>query len=169
MPILSAENSFRKGLVAMVEGDPAAAACHFQAAILIERQHGVTRPQMRYLSYYGLALAQSRGATPEAIQACETAARRDFFSPDLLLNLGRVYLLAGKTTKALATLERGVTIAPNHKTMRAEFDKIDRRTDPPLSIVPRNHPINKFLGKLRASFRSRAPRLFGNVRTEAPS
>ena len=110
-------------LVAMVEGDPAAAACHFQAAILIERQHGVSRPQMRYLSYYGLALAQSRGATPEAIQACETAARRDFFSPDLLLNLGRVYLLAGKTTKALATLERGVTIAPNHKTMRSKLEK----------------------------------------------
>ena len=75
MPILSAENSFRKGLVAMVEGDPATAATHFQSAILIERQHGVTRPQMRYLSYYGLSIAQSRSATPEAIQACETAAR----------------------------------------------------------------------------------------------
>src|SRR5262249_49157334 len=83
MPILSAENSFRKGLVALVEGDPATSATHFQSAILIERQHGVTRPQMRYLSYYGLSLAQSRSASPEAIQACETASRRDFFNPDL--------------------------------------------------------------------------------------
>lgn len=169
MPILSAENSFRKGLVALVEGDPAAASCHFQAAILIERQHGVSRPQMRYLSYYGLALAQSRGATPEAVQACEAAARRDFFSPELLLNLGRVYLLAGKTTKALATFERGVTIAPNHKAMRAELEKVDRRQAPPLSIVPREHPLNKFLGKLRWALRSRTPRIRSGMRTASPS
>jgi tetratricopeptide (TPR) repeat protein len=169
MPILSAENSFRKGLVALVEGDPAAANCHFQAAILIERQHGVSRPQMRYLSYYGLALAQSRGATPEAVQACEAAARRDFYSPELLLNLGRVYLLAGKTTKALATLERGIAIAPNHKAMRAELEKVDRRQIRPLSLVPRDHPLNKFLGKLRWALRHRAPRFLTGVRTVTPS
>jgi len=153
MPILSAENSFRKGLAAMADGDPASATTFFQAAILIERQQGVTRPQMRYLSYYGLALAMSRGATPEAIQACETASRRDFFSPDLLLNLGRVYALANKTTKALATFERGVTIAPSHKAMRAELAKIDRRQPPPLRMLARNHPINKLLGRLRAALR----------------
>lgn len=159
MPILSAENSFRKGLVALVEGDPATAATHFQSAILVERQHGVSRPQMRYLSYYGLSMAQSRGGSAEALQACETAARRDFFNPDLLLNLGRVYLLAGKTTKALATFERGALIAPGHKAMRAELDRVDRRQAPPLSIVPRNHPINRLLGKIRSALRSRAPRM----------
>ena len=169
MPILSAENSFRKGLVALVEGDPAAATCHFQAAILIERQHGVSRPQMRYLSYYGLALAQSRGATPEAIQACEAASRRDFYSPELLLNLGRVYLLAGKTTKALATLERGMAIAPNHKAMRAELEKVDRRQIKPLSFVSRQHPLNKFLGRIRWALRNRAPRFLSKMRTVTPS
>jgi tetratricopeptide (TPR) repeat protein len=169
MAILSAENSFRKGLVALVEGDPAAATCHFQAAILIERQHGVSRPQMRYLSYYGLALAQSRGATPEAVQACEAASRRDFYSPELLLNLGRVYLLAGKTTKALATLERGTAIAPNHKAMRAELEKVDRRQIKPLSFVSRQHPLNKLLGKIRWALRNRAPRFLSKPRTVSPS
>ena len=154
MPILSAENSFRKGLAAMVDGDAAAATTFFQAAILIERQHGVTRPQMRYLSYYGLSLAHSRGATPEAIQACETAARRDFFNPDLILNLGRVYALANKTTKALAAFERGLAMAPGHKVMRAELAKLDRRQAPPLSIVSRNHPLNKMLGRLREALRA---------------
>jgi tetratricopeptide (TPR) repeat protein len=121
---------------------------------------------MRYLSYYGLAMAQSRGATPEAVQACEAAARRDFYSPELLLNLGRVYLLAGKTTKALATFERGIAIAPNHKAMRAELDKVDRRQIRPIGLVPRDHPINKLLGKLRWALRHRAPRfLTGGVRT----
>lgn len=158
MPILSAENSFRKGLVALVEGDPATASTHFQSAILIERQHGVTRPQMRYLSYYGLSLAQSRGATPEAVQACETASRRDFFNPDLLLNLGRVYLLANKTTKALAAFERGLQMAPEHKALLAEHGKFDRRQPPPLSMLSRSHPLNKVLGKLRWAMWQRAPR-----------
>lgn len=165
MPILSAENSFRKGLVALVEGDPATAATQFQSAILIERQHGVTRPQMRYLSYFGLSLAQSRGATPEAIQACETAARRDFFNPDLLLNLGRVYLLANKTTKAMAAFERGLEMAPAHKALKAELGKFERRQAPPLSMVSRSHPINKFLGKLRWLVIQRAPRWISGYRT----
>src|SRR5262249_62125294 len=87
------------------------------------------------------------------IQACETASRRDFYSADLLLNLGRVYALANKTTKALATFERGLQIAPSHKVLRAELAKIDRRQPPPLPMVSRNHPLNKMLGKLRDALR----------------
>ena len=155
MPIFSAEKSFRRGLLAITDGDPGAAANHFQSAIFIEVQHAVRRPQMRYLSYYGLSQSLAEGATPQTIQACETAARRDFFNPDLLLNLGRVYLLAGKTTKALATLQRGLELAPKHKGLLAEYTKIDRREAPPLSIVSRSHPLNKMLGKLRRSLRGR--------------
>ena len=169
MPILSAENSFRRGLVALVDGDPAGAAEHFHAAILIEVQHGVTRPQMRYLSYYGLSRAQAHGATAQTIQACETAARRDFFSPELLLNLGRVYLLAGKTTKAMATFHRGLELSPKHKGLLAEHTKIDRREKPPLTIVARSNPVNKVLGKLRYSLRAHAPKWMVASRASDPS
>ena len=161
MPILSSENAFRRGLAALVDGDPAKASDEFQSAILIELQHGVRRPQMRYLSYYGLSRAQARGATPDTIQACETASRRDFFNPDLLLNLGRVLVLAGKTSKALATFQRGLELAPKHKGLLAEYAKIDRRETPPLTVVSRSHPINKMLGKLRWSLRSHVPRWIG--------
>jgi len=153
----------------MVDGDPAAASEHFQSAILTELQHGVRRPQMRYLSYYGLSRAQARGATPDTIQACETASRRDFFNPDLLLNLGRVLLLAGKTSKALAVFQRGLELAPKHKALLAEYAKIDRREAPPLSIVSRSHPLNKLLGKLRWSLRSRVPKLGGTTRATEPT
>jgi tetratricopeptide (TPR) repeat protein len=158
MHILSAENSFRRGLASLVDGDAASASEHFQSAILIEVQHGVKRPQMRYLSYYGLSRAQAFGATPQTIQACETAARRDFFNPDLLLNLGRTYLLAGKTTKAMSAFQRGLELAPSHKGLRAEYVKIDRREAPPLAIVSRSHPLNKALGKMRASLRTHVPK-----------
>jgi tetratricopeptide (TPR) repeat protein len=169
MHILSAENTFRKGLAAMVAGDAAAAAEHFQSAILIEVQYGVKRPQMRYLSYYGLSRAIAHGATPQAIQACETAARRDFFNPDIILNLGRAYLLAGKMTKALAAFQRGLEIAPTHKALLAEFKKVDRRQPPPLAIVSRSHPLNKMLGKVRSSLRGRSPKVSGANRATDPS
>ena len=155
MPILSAENQFRKGLQALVDGDTPAAAGFFHAAIQVERQRAVARPQMRYLSYYGLALAQANGATPEAIRACEAAARRDFFNPDLLLNLGRVYVLAGKTTRALSTFEQGLRLAPSHPALRAELARLDRRQQPPLAFLPRNHSVNRLLGRVRASLRQR--------------
>jgi len=166
MNILTAENHFRRGLTALVDGDATAASDHFQSAILTEVQRGVKRPQMRYLSYYGLSRAQAFGATPQSVQACETAARRDFFNPDLLLNLGRVYLLAGKTTKALVAFERGLELAPGHKGLRAEFTKIDRRAAPPLGIVSRSHPLNKWLGRLRSSLRTHVPKWIGATRAD---
>jgi tetratricopeptide (TPR) repeat protein len=153
MAILAAENCFRKGLVALADGRPAEAAAMFEAAMLIERERSVTRPQMRYLSYYGLSLAQSKRANRQAIQACETAARMDFFSPDLLLNLGKVYLLAGKTSKALETFERGLRIAPHYKPLHAELQKVDRRAAPPIPGLRRSHPLNRWLGKLRAQLK----------------
>jgi tetratricopeptide (TPR) repeat protein len=169
MPIFSAENAFRRGLAELVDGEAAKAAESFQSAILIEVQQGVRRPQMRYLSYYGLARAQANGTTPQAIQACETAARRDFFNPDLLLNLGKVYLLAGKMTKALATFQRGLELAPRHKALQTEFAKIDRREAPPLSLVNRSHPLNKMLGKLRSSLRTKTPKEVRGSRAVEPS
>jgi hypothetical protein len=66
--------------------------------------------------------------------------------------------LAGKTTKAMASFHRGLELAPRHKGLIAEYKRVDRRDPPPLSIVSRNHPVNKLLGKLRASLRNRAPR-----------
>jgi tetratricopeptide (TPR) repeat protein len=167
MNILTAENHFRRGLAALVDGDSTVASDFFQSAILTEVQRGVKRPQMRYLSYYGLSRAQAFGATPQSIQACETAARRDFFNPDLLLNLGRVYLLAGKKSKAFAAFERGLTLAPSHKALLAELSKIDRRSPPPLGIVSRSHPFNKWLGKLRSSMRTRASKVAERPRVDA--
>ena len=155
MRLLEAENLFKKGLVALVEGDPGRATSHFEWAMRVERERGIERPQMRYLSYYGLGLALSRKPSSEAIRACETAARVDSFNPDFHLNLGKVYLLAGKTTKALAAFERGLGLAPSHVSLRTEMAKVERRTRPLIPWLSRRHVLNKRLGILRASLTSR--------------
>ena len=49
MTILAAENCYKKGLVALAEGRPAEATAMFEAAMVIERERSVSRPQMRYL------------------------------------------------------------------------------------------------------------------------
>ena len=155
MRILEAENLFKKGLVALVEGDPGRATSHFEWAMHIERDRGVERPQMRYLSYYGLGLALSRKPSSDAVRTCETAARVDFFNPDFHFNLGKVYLIAGKTTKALAAFERGLRLAPSHAGLRIEMDKVERRSRPAIPWLGRNHVLNKRLWILLASLSSR--------------
>jgi tetratricopeptide (TPR) repeat protein len=157
MPILEAENRFRKGLMHLVDGDNERASYFFRTAMEIEKERGVQRPQMRYLSYYGLSMARARRATREAVRACESAARADQWDPDLQLNLGRVYALAGKTSRALCALERGLMISPHHSALQVELAMLDRRATPPLPFLKRSHPLNCLLGKLRAKL-TRGPR-----------
>ncbi|MDX1387916.1 MAG: tetratricopeptide repeat protein [Acidobacteriota bacterium] len=151
MPILSAENCFKKGLVALAAGRPSEASTLFEAAMAIERERGVGRPQMRYLSYYGLSLASVRHAGHDAVRACEEAVRREPFNPDLFLNLGKVYLRAGKHTRALEAFERGLRLDRRHRGLRAALAKADRRADPPIKGFGRSHPVNRLLGRIRYS------------------
>ncbi len=169
MPILSSEIHFRKGLVALAEERYSEAAEQFKQAILIERQRSAPRPQMRYVSFYGLATALSRGATTEAVQACERAARLDFYNADLQLNLGKVYLMAEKTTRALIAFERGLRLAPNHQGLQAAMAKVDRRGRTVLPFLKRSHPMNRWLGKLKYAALSRSPLGPSPRRTVTPS
>ncbi len=169
MTILSSEIHFRKGLVALAEGQHAEAAEQFKQAILIERQRSAPRPQMRYVSFFGLASALATGPSPEAIQACERAARLDFYNPDLQLNLGKVYLLAGKTTRALVSFERGLRLSPNHPALRAALATVDRRSRSVLPFLKRSHPMNRWLGKLKYAALSRSPIGPSPRRTVTPS
>ena len=149
MAILSAENNFKKGLLAMVDEDHVHAAEFFRQALDIERERQVARSDGRYLSYYGLSLARAYRPTHESIKACETAAGQDSFSADLQLNLGRVYLLAGKTSKALDAFEGGLRIDPRHRALRRELNRLDRRSRPPLPMLSRSHRLNRWIGRAR--------------------
>jgi tetratricopeptide (TPR) repeat protein len=159
MPILSSEIHFRKGLAALSEGNATEAVEQFRQAILIERHRSVARPQMRYVSFYGLAVALT----------CERAARLDSFNPELQLNLGKVYLIAGKTTRALMALERARRLAPSHPGIQAALAQVDRRSGSVVPFLRRSHPMNRWLGKLRHATLSRRPFAPPPRRTATPS
>ncbi len=108
---------------------------------------------MRYLSYYGLSLAKAGLSTSAAIQACRTAVARQKSHPVLLLNLGRVYMVAGKLEMALEAFDRAAQLAPDNKVVARELAQLDRRNRPVIRMLPRNHPLNLMLGKLRYAVR----------------
>lgn len=152
------QNAFGKGLTALADGRYEEALAFFESAMRLGGPRVPTGRRMRYLSFYGLASALANRPSREAIKACEVAARREFLSAELQLNLGKVYLLAGKRTRALAAFEHGLRIAPRNKALRAEIASVDRRGAPPIPWIARNHPLNKFLGRMRSSLRTRAAR-----------
>jgi hypothetical protein len=121
----------------------------------IERQNASSRPEMRYLSYYGYAHALAYGSSLESIRACETAARREFYNPELHLNLARVYAMSDKTTRALAALETGLRYHPDHAGLRAELVRLDRRAPPALGFLSRDHAVNVWLGRSLGGLLSR--------------
>lgn len=145
------EGQFQAGLLALQAGRYLEAAAKFESALLFERADGAKQPPMIYLSYYGYSMARAEDRpSPESIRACETAARREFMSPELQLNLGRVYAMAGKMSRALAAFEKGLRLNPKHRALREELRRFDRRGRPPVGFLARDHPLNKWMGRMRA-------------------
>ena len=145
------ESQFQAGLLAMKTGRFLEAAGKFETALLLERSSGAKQPPMIYLSYYGYSLAKAEERpSPESIRACETAARREFMSPELQLNLGRVYAMAGKVSRALAAFEKGLRLNPRHRALQEEYRRFNRRRPPPVPFLSRNHPLNRLLGRVFA-------------------
>jgi predicted Zn-dependent protease len=153
MPILSAENQFKKGLTALVDHNYKDATVFFKRAIDVDLARNRSKPDLRYLSYYGLSLARAGMSTAEAISICRQTVRRHKNHPVLWLNLGRVYIIAGKKQRALEALDRGTQLAPGNRVLANELAQLDRRSDPVLRMLPRSHPVNVALGKLRRSMR----------------
>lgn len=158
MPILSAENQFKKGLTALVDRNYKDATVFFKRAIDVDLARNRRKPDLRYLSYYGLSLAKAGMSTTEAISLCRQAVARHKNHPILWLNLGRVYAAAGKTQRALEALDRGVQLAPGNRVLTHELAQFERRSKPVLGMLPRSHAVNIALGKLRRSMgKSRRP------------
>ena len=155
MPLQGAEQFFRRGVARLGDDRAAEAARHFLTAIQLEREHGVRAPEMRYLSYFGLSLARAQGSLEEARCACQTAVARQPRNPDLHLNLAHVHLLAQDAAAALRTAQAGLALDPGHRGLRSLVHRAERRRRPPLRFLTRNHPVNRVLGRLRASLRTR--------------
>ena len=152
MPILSAENNFRKGLSAIVEQNHIGAAVYFRRAMDIERQRHVRQPDMRYLSYYGLCRAKGHGKYQEAIRACRTSVFRRPRDIDMHLNLGRVYMMCGRPTRATEAFQKGLTIAPKNQVLLHELCRAERALPPRLARTQARKTLRRLFRKVAGAF-----------------
>ena len=139
---------FERGAERM-ECDDFSGACEaLKAAYEIAPEHA------RLRSLLGVAIAHHDHAFEKARELCESAAKQEFFNPDLYLNLARIHLLFGFRSEAIRYLRRGQMIDPGSQTITSELARLGRRGTPIIPFLPRKHPINRALGEARSLLKS---------------
>jgi Flp pilus assembly protein TadD len=134
---------FKECLRRLRDGDASQALSHARRAL------GVAPKNPFYLSYTGLlaALAEKRFGDGEML--CQEAIGVKCNHAQLYLNLAEVYYQSGRTSEAIATLEKGMISAGRDFRIRRALEKIGVRRGPVVSFLHRSHPVNRALGRLR--------------------
>jgi len=96
-------------------------------------------------SHLAYCMAKSGSDRLQALGLAERALQGDPDNLSLHLNLGRVQIIAGSKEKGLATLRRGVQLGGGREFLD-ELTRWGTRIPPPIPSLPRNHPLNKYLG-----------------------
>lgn len=108
-----------------------------------------------YYSYLGHALARCERRHAEALALCEHAVRLGFFEPENFMNLAWVRLLAGDRRGALDAIDAGLALDAQHAALRELSERFGRRRPPVLSFLPREHALNRKLGRWRHAWMTR--------------
>ena len=146
-----AEENHQRGLDLLRNGKAHEGLSYLKAALDIDA--GSRKPgengDPRYHSWYGLGLCLTRSDPRGAIDHCRQATRIGRHRPDVWWNLFQVLMTYNKRGEAYRALQ-GLKIQPDHRQMRQQMEAMGVRREPPLSVVPRNHPANIVLGKILA-------------------
>lgn len=140
---VTAEEQYRRGRERLAAGQFVEALDHFRSA------HNLERANPRYRSFYGLGLALVERRFDRALELCRSAAKEEFFNPELYHNLARVHLAFGFKAEAIRYLRRGLMIDPGNGEMIHDLYHLGQRKSPVLAFLPRRHPMNRMLGQLR--------------------
>ena len=127
-----------------------------EASNAFRRAHKESPGNPQYLSYYGLTVALIEKDIPRAIGLCKAAVEHAPYDPELYVNLCRVYREAGQRLKALDTLRTGLGFDSNSRILLMELRRMGIRRSPFLSLLGRNHLLNRIIGKLTYKFRKGA-------------
>jgi tetratricopeptide (TPR) repeat protein len=117
-----------------------------------ERARAEDQSSARIRSYYGLCLGIVERRFDRAMELCQSAAKQEFFNPDLYLNMARLNLAFGFTSEALRYLRRGKMIDPANADIEAVMQELGLRVSPVLVFLPRRHVLNRWLGNARHFF-----------------
>jgi tetratricopeptide (TPR) repeat protein len=96
-------------------------------------------------SYLGYCLARERQQFKEATGLCRQALTREPEQAVHYLNLGRVFLAAGKKQLAIDTFRQGLRRG-RHRLILDELKKLGLRRPLVVPFLSRSHPLNRYLG-----------------------
>lgn len=139
MPNTPTETPFEEGLKALTSRRTGEALQWFEKAVAEEKTPLTC-------SYLAFCRAKETGRYKEAIALCMEAMKEEPKNSEIYLNLGRVYLLAGQRKSAIRAFDLGLRHGRNAQIMN-ELNAIGRRKTPPLPFLPRENPLNKYLGR----------------------
>jgi predicted Zn-dependent protease len=140
---LQAFQEFRSGLTFLRGGDARKALLHLRRAV----DHEPTNPF--YISYMGVAIAAAEQKWAEAEKLCHSAMRMNRRQSQLYLNLAEVYVAADRKQDAADILARGLRYAPRDQRLQMALNHLAMRRSLVLSFLPRQHALNRNLGKIR--------------------
>ncbi len=122
----------------------------------MEKSHGKNPEGIppALLSYYGLCTALLNNDVKGGLEYCRVALKREFFHPDLYLNLGKVYLLANQKARAVHIFYKGLKLDDGHRGILSELKRLGIRKTPIIRFLPRGHFLNRVLGQIRYRMKS---------------
>jgi tetratricopeptide (TPR) repeat protein len=103
----------------------------------------------RVRSYYGLCVGLSERRFEDSVELCQSAAKQEFFNPELYLNLAKLYLGFGFKAEGVRYLHRGLMIDPGNRPIATLLRDLGDRRSPVLRFLPRRHTLNRWLGTAR--------------------
>jgi TolA-binding protein len=98
------------------------------------------------LSYYGLA--QVLISNKDGLLLCRDAASNEAFEGEVFLNLACAEWHCGSRNRAIDAIRQGVKIDANNERLNRACAKLDCRKKCCFSFLPRDHKINRLLGRL---------------------
>lgn len=133
-----AESLFAAGTEMLAQGNILSALACFEKAVRIE-----DRPI--YSSHLAFCIAKERGQHQLAVTLCQKAIAREPQNPLHYLNLGRIYLMAGKKAEAVNAFRQGLQ-HEEHRQIIDELNRLGTRRPPVIRSLKRSNPVNKYLG-----------------------
>ena len=132
------------------DGNNAEAARLFRELI----EYGCRDPEV--LSYGGFLIATEEGDVKTGLAWCERAMEMAFYDAQMYVNLARLHERTGWKTQATQVLRKGLRIDPGNEKLLVEINRVSPRTPDAIPALPREHIVNRTLGKLRAKDKQKA-------------
>lgn len=102
-----------------------------------------------FYSYLGQAIARCEGRKHEGLELCRHAVSKEPFRPENHLNHAEVLFMTGNRRAAIRAMKEGLSLDPDHRGLLDLRKRMGIRRRPPIPFLPRNNPLNVWLGKRR--------------------